>query len=173
MFKIMPGEHTERRHYFLTDEEVRFFECLSSIVVPSGTDHVSEPGASEVGTVNYIDSSLYSFPKEVQEYFRGSVGVVNSSSKRLFNKEFCELSDSDKNTVLHNLFLNPTTRERAFALRSVAIEGVYSDYHDPWYNGVSGWEVVGFGGKRISDIKKDWSFLHVWKDWLEHSSKRD
>lgn len=156
-----------KSYYVLTQEEVQFFECFSSFIVPSGADPKIEPGAKEVGTVHYIDSHLHEFPKEVQDYFRETIQMIEDLSRKLFVKRFRDLKDPDKNIVLRTLYLDPKTRERTLDIRSLALEGFYSDYHDPWYDGVSGWEVVGFSGKRISGIKKDWTFLKVWKDWLE------
>ncbi len=150
--------------YFLSEEEVKFFESLASFIVPPGKDPEIEPGAKEVGAITYIDSTLADFPPGVQNYFRTSIKTVNDYSLTLFSKPFINLNDDEKDTVLRRLYLNPATREKIFDLRSLALESFYSDYHDPSYNGVTGWQVVHFGGKRISDMKKDWSFLKVWRD---------
>ncbi|MGI0080349.1 MAG: gluconate 2-dehydrogenase subunit 3 family protein [Nitrososphaerales archaeon] len=165
-------EAARNSYYVLTREEVTFFECFSSFIVPSGSDPKTEPGAREVGTVRYIDSHLYEFPKEVQDYFRDTVRMIEDLSGRLFAKPFRDLNDPDRNIVFRKMYLDPKSRERALDIRSLALEGFYSDYHDPWYEGLSGWEVVGFSGKRISDLKKDWTFLKVWKDWSEHDSSK-
>ena len=117
--------------------------------------------------MNYIDSTLADFPKPVQDYFREAIDLVNKASFDRFNREFCEINDFDRDFILKNLFLDPTTRERAFDLRSLVLEGFYSDYHDPTYNGTTAWGIVKFGGKRISDLKKDWNFLRIWRDYDE------
>ncbi len=134
-------------------------------MIPTGKEPMTDPGALEVGSVNYVDSTLFDFPKEVQRYFRGIISQVNAKSRKKFGSDFCEISDSDKNLVLKSLFLDPKTREGVFDLRSIALEGFYSDYHDPWYRGITPWKLVKFEGKRISDLKKDWMFLKVWKDY--------
>jgi hypothetical protein len=90
---------------------------------------------------------------------------VNGKSNEKFGSDFSEISDFDKNLVLRTLFLDPKNREGMFDLRSLALEGFYSDYHDPWYEGITPWKLVKFEGKRISDLKKDWTFLKVWKDY--------
>ena len=90
---------------------------------------------------------------------------MNDKSKERFSKNFTDLETTDQDLVLRGLFLDPRTRERTFDLRSIALEGFYSDYHDPWYYGVTPWELVRFGGKRISDLEKDWTFLKVWKEY--------
>ncbi|MDA4111314.1 MAG: gluconate 2-dehydrogenase subunit 3 family protein [Thaumarchaeota archaeon] len=151
------------RFYFLSSEEAEFFKAFCSIIVPSGETE-SDPGSREVGSVNYVDSTLFDFPKEVQDYFRGIIELVNQRSRTRFLQRFAGLSDFDKSWVIRELFLDPKTREKIFDLRSMALEGFYSDYHDPWYGGVTPWELVKFGGRRISGLKKDWSFLKIWKD---------
>ncbi len=161
------AKKAQNHYYTLTPEEVEFFECFSSFIVPSGLDLRTEPGAKEVGTIRYIDSTFHDLPKPVQDYFRATIKIIEDLSDRLFSRQFCHLEDSDRNVVLRMMYLEPKTRERVFDIRSLALEGFYSDYHDPWYEGISAWQIVGFSGKRISDIKKDWTFLKVWKDWLE------
>jgi hypothetical protein len=138
-------------------------------MVPAGQNPVSSPGGLEVGGVNYIDCTLLAFPKEVQEYFRGIIKLTNEKSKERFRRDFASLEDPDKEFVLKSLFSDPVTRERAFDLRSLVLESYYSDYHDPSYNGITAWGAIKFEGKRISGIKKDWSFLRIWRD----SEKRE
>lgn len=159
-----------KAYYFLDPKEASFFESFCEFIVPSGGAS-TEPGAREVGTVNYVDSTLFGFPKETQNYFRTTIGMIEDLSEKLFSKSFQDLSDSDKNVTFRAFYLDPRTRERAFDIRSLALEGFYSDYHDPWYQGVSGWEAVGYSGKRISDIKKDWTFLKIWKDRSEKAKE--
>jgi hypothetical protein len=162
---------TKEEFYFLSPDERSFFQSFCSLIVPSGSDPVSDPGAKEVGTIHYVDSTLLDFPKEVQGYFRGIIDLVNQRSRSYFQEPFTELSLFNKNWILRDLFLDPRTRERIFDLRSLALEGFYSDYHDPWYQGVSAWELVHFQGKRISGLKKDWSFLKVWKDSIREKNE--
>jgi Gluconate 2-dehydrogenase subunit 3 len=152
------------KHYFLTEVEALFFTALCSLMVPSGKDPTISPGAVEVGGVNYIDSTLFDFPKGVQEYFRGIVKLINEKSQERFHKDFPSLEPSDQEFVLKSFFSDPLTRERAFDLRSIALESFYSDYHDPSYHGITAWGAIQFEGKRISGIKKDWSFLKIWRD---------
>lgn len=163
----MSKEAQRNKYNVLTPKEVKFFLAFSSLIVPSGEDPRSDPGASEVGTVNYIDSTLFAFPPPVQKYFKDAVALTNEISRQKFENDFADLSDANRSIILRELLLNPKTRERAFDLRSIVLEGFYSDYHDPWYRGVTPWELVRFGGKRISDVKKDWSFLKVWRDSQE------
>ncbi len=155
---------SNNKYYFVSEEEARFFTALSLLVVPAGTNPVNSPGAVEVGGINYIDCTLLAFPKEVQEYFRGIIQLTNAKSLEWFRREFALLEDPEKQFVLKSLFSDPVTRERAFDLRSLVLESYYSDYRDPSYNGVTAWGAIKFEGKRISGIKKDWSFLKIWHD---------
>jgi hypothetical protein len=156
--------------YFLSDEEASFFKALCELIVPSGKDPVNSPGAVDVGAVNYIDSTLFDFPKAVQDYYREIVKLTNEQSRQQFHEVFSRLNDSNKDVVLRNLFRDPETRERAFDLRSLVLESFYSDYHDPSYQGVTAWHAIQFEGKRISGITKDWTFLKVWRDFEKEKS---
>ncbi len=151
--------------FFLSQDEAKFFETLCELIVPSG-ETTSDPGAREVGTVNYIDSTLADFPPEVQGYFIETIKLVDEISKRRFGKIFSDLPDFEsKDAVLRELYAEPKTRERLFDLRSLVLEGFYSDYTDPWYDGTTPWKALGFEGKGISGLKKDWSFLRIWREW--------
>jgi hypothetical protein len=156
-----------KRPYFLDAEEAKFIEAFCTLIIPTGKDATSDPGAREVGTVNYIDSYLHDAPEGVRRQFRNSLRLVNDFAREGFSNDFATLADSDKNMVLRALILEPRTRVNVLFLRSLALEGFYSDYHDPWYTGVTAWQTVKFGGKRISELKKDWTFVKVWKEW-EH-----
>jgi hypothetical protein len=138
--------------------------ALSSLFIPTGEDPVSDPGANEVGTVNFIDSDMFDSPTEVQNYIRQTIRLVNETSKQRFSNEFTSLSDTDKNVILRYLFSDSEWKKQMFDLRSLVLDGFYSDYHDPWYKGVTAWQLAKFEGKRISDIKKDWSFLKIWRE---------
>jgi Gluconate 2-dehydrogenase subunit 3 len=153
--------------YFLTPDERAFFEALCETIVPSGTDQKVDPGALTVGALSYIDSSLCDSSTETQQYFRRTIELLNKKSLQCFSRNFVDLSSSDQNTLLRDFYLDSTTRERMFDLRSLVLEGFYSDYHDPTYEGITAWELLEFGGKRITELKKDWSFLKVWKDYKQ------
>jgi hypothetical protein len=161
----------KHEYYFLTKKEARFFRALCELIVPAGNDPTNSPGANEVGAVNYIDSTLADLSGEEQNYFRKILKLADQISTEKFSQDFADTSESNRDWVLRSLFSDPKTRERAFDLRSLVLEGFYSDYHDPWYRGVTAWELIKFGGKRISGIEKDWTFLKVWRDFEQ--KKRD
>ncbi len=160
---------TAERLYFLSQDEKLFFEALCEAIVPAGSDK-SDPGTLSVGGLTYIDSALYSLPKETQQYFRQAIDLVNQKcTKKFSSKNFVDLKPSERDVIIRDLLLDQTTRERMFDLRSLALEAFYSDYRDPSYKGITAWEYVEFGGKRITDLKKDWTFLKVWKDHEEEN----
>jgi hypothetical protein len=156
-------------YYFLSKEEALFFQILCETVVPEGTDAKSDPGAVTVGGVSYIDSFLVSLPKPAREYLRNAVRALDEECQKKFSRKFVDLQVSERDEILREFYLDSKTRERMFDLRSLALEAFYSDYHDPSYDGITAWQYVEFGGKRISDIKKDWTFLKVWKDYDEEN----
>ncbi len=150
-------------YYFLSEKERHFFEALCEAIVPEGEDSAKDPGALTVGGLSYIDSSLCDMTPERQKYFRQSIYSVDVLSNSFFSKNFYDLDPIQRNQVLKELYLNPKTREQMFDLRSIVLEAFYSDFHVPNYTGMTAWQYVDFGGKRISDVKKDWTFLRIWK----------
>ena len=82
------GNKSRARHYFLKDSDAKFFESLCSVVVPEGIDPRNDPGAITVGALNYIDSTLSDFPKEVQDYFAAAIKTVNDVSLAKFSRPF-------------------------------------------------------------------------------------
>jgi hypothetical protein len=158
--------------YFLTEDEKSFFEALCETIVPAGSNSTLDPGALTVGGISYIDSHLHELPKETQRYFRKAIDLVNTACEKKFSsRRFANLKLSEQDEILRDLYLNPLSREMIFDLRSLVLEAFYSDYHDPSYKGMTAWEYVEFGGKRISNLKKDWTFLQVWKDHKVEETK--
>ena len=98
----------------MSEDEAKFFQAFCALVIPTGKEPMTDPGALEVGSVNYVDSTLFDFPKEVQRYFRGIISQVNAKSRKKFGSDFCEISDSDKNLVLKSLFLYSEDQRRSF-----------------------------------------------------------
>lgn len=150
--------------YFLSEDECKFFEALCETIVPEGPDPATDPGALTIGAISYIDSLLYDLPKNSQQHFREAIKLLDKDCKNKFSKNFAEIKPEQRDSALRDFYFNSKTREMMFDLRSLVLEGFYSDYRDPSYSGVTAWEYIEFGGKRISDIKKDWSFLKAWKD---------
>src|SRR5215469_6494374 len=115
----------KKEFYFLTREEASFFKALLQLVIPSGEDPKQEPGGREVGSINYIDSTLVDFPPPVQSYFRSCISLVNSLSDKKFGLPFSGLNETLKNSIIRELFGDPMTREQIFDLRSIVLESFY------------------------------------------------
>ena len=153
-----------QKFYFLTESEANVFRALCESIVPAGENPAEDPGALTVGALSYIDSILSESPAGAQQFFRYSLAALDEISQRSFSKSFPNLSQADRDLAFRDLYLDRATREGMFALRAVILEGFYSDYHDPSYRGMTAWESIGFGGKRITDLKKDWSFVRAWRE---------
>jgi hypothetical protein len=148
--------------FVLTPSEYSLVAALVEAVVPSGADPVSQPGAKGVGAHNYFDSRLYELSEAERENVRRMLFVLRDRAVKDFGRGFEELTVQERGAVLRSLLTDPQTRADFFGLRALCLEGFYSDYRDPWYNGRTAWQLIGFGGKRIDSVKKDWSFLRVY-----------
>lgn len=148
--------------YVLTPSEYSLVAALVEAVVPSGADPVSQPGAKEVGAHNYFDSRLYESTEVERESVRKRLFVLGDRALKAFGRRFDELTIQERGALLRSLLADPETRADFFELRALCLEGFYSDYRDPWYTGRTAWQLIGFGGKRIDGIEKDWSFLRVY-----------
>ncbi|BBD72050.1 hypothetical protein HS1genome_0439 [Sulfodiicoccus acidiphilus] len=124
--------------------------------IPSGV------GAKEVGSANYVDSRIYGTP--LRDEVIEALIEVEGASGELFGRGFCSLEQSQREDVLYTLLRRKSTFKNVFLLRALILEGFYSDYRDPWYQGRTAWDEVGFGGKRIDGVKKDWSFLKIYQE---------
>jgi Gluconate 2-dehydrogenase subunit 3 len=149
--------------FFLSEKETQFFEALCETIVPAG-DSEKEPGSLTVGGLTYIDSTLADMSEERKKYFRDALNELQELCRKRFSTSFSELNSEQRQTALREFYLNPQTREKMFDLRSVVLESFYSDYHSPDYHGMTAWQYVEFGGKRISDLNKDWRFVRIWKE---------
>lgn len=148
--------------YMLSNEMYNIIADIAATIVPSGDDPVNEPGAREVGTINYIDSALLGAEDKEIEMLQNVLSVIRQKAEEYGNSDFISLPVSEKVKILKSLFEKSETKDAYLFLRSLCVEGFYSDYHDPGYNGVTAWDLIEFGGPRISDLKKDWSFLKVY-----------
>jgi hypothetical protein len=156
--------------YYLSRDEHMFFLALCETIVPEGADPNSDPGALTVGAIDYIDSSLVDSSKDRQEYFHQAIRELDKVCQARFSDKFCNLKPEQRDHALKDFYLDPKTKEKLFDLRSLVLEGFYSDYHSPAYKGITAWTYVGFGGKGISGIKKDWNFLRIWRDTSKSDS---
>ncbi len=151
--------------FALSEEEYELVGSLVETFVPSGEDREMDPGAREVGAKNYFDSELLNYLPTQRSEIRLTLSLIEEEAARLSggSGKFSELSEESRVRVVKNLISNPPTRSRLLEIRSLCLEGFYSDYRDPGYAGKSGWEWTGYEGKGITGLKKDWSFLEIYR----------
>ncbi|HEV2138146.1 MAG TPA: gluconate 2-dehydrogenase subunit 3 family protein [Nitrososphaerales archaeon] len=149
--------------FFLSPQEHLLVEALVEIIVPSGEDPAFEPGGREVGAHNYFDSRMLDLPEPARQMFRSVLRQVDEESDEKFGRPFVALAPKARDSLLRSLLLDPATMAGVFAVRAICLEGYYADYRDPSYAGKTAWEILDFKGKRIDGIKKDWSFLEVYR----------
>ena len=149
--------------FFLSPQEHKLVEALVETMIPPGENLVHEPGGREVGAPNYFDSRMLDLPEPARQAFRLALKLVDDRSSESYAKTFAVLSMDERSEILRSLLTDPTTMSLVFALRAICLEGFYSDYHDPSYLGRTAWDVLEFKGKRIDGVKKDWSFLRIYR----------
>jgi len=148
----------------LSDEEYELVESVADMIVPTGRDPKSDPGAKEVGVKNYFDSVLLDLPLERRERIKRTLAMIQEESHTAFaGRNFQALARDEKEVVFRRFLSEGRLKGRLLEIRAMCIDGFYSDYRDPDYRGASAWEWLGYEGKRISGIKKDWSFLEVYR----------
>jgi len=149
--------------YALTLEEYEAVGALAEVIIPSGDDPSVEPGANEVGVKSFFDSTFYEMPESQQTRIRGALGLIEAMSRDMFDgRRFRDLSFAERDRVLKDMLSKGDSKQLFVELRAICVSGFYSDYRDPGYAGMGAWEWMDYGGKRITGIKKDWSFLRVY-----------
>ena len=154
--------------FALNDDEYELVGSLVETFVPSGENPDDDPGGKEVGAKNYFDSELLNFPNDVRSEVLETLSVINQESKSLYRgRSFPELSIIERTLVVKRLLGTPSVRARMMEVRSLCLEGFYSDYHDPDYKGKAAWEWTEYKGKGITGLKKDWTFLEVYRSKMK------
>ncbi len=147
--------------FFLEKDQYDLIADIAETVVPPGQDPLKEPGAREVGSVNYIDSVLLDAEEGEVKMLGKVLDIIRKEAVKMGASDFRSLADRQKIELLNSLFDRSDTKEAYIFLRSLCVEGFYSDYSDPGYSGVTAWKLIEFGGPRISELNKDWSFLRI------------
>ena len=157
--------------FFLKEDQYKLIADIAETIVPSGADPLKEPGSREVGSVNYIDSVLMDAENGEIKMLDDLLDIIREEAVRMGEAELRSLSPQKQIDLLNSLFDRSDTKEAYIFLRSLCVEGFYSDYSDPGYDGVTAWKLIEFGGPRISEIEKDWSFLRIHSDGSKGGSK--
>lgn len=148
--------------FVLKKDQYELIADIAETIVPSGLDPLKEPGARQVGAVNYADSALVGAEEGEIRMIEGLLDFIVKESVKMGKENFRSLSTEQKISLLNSLHDRSETKDAYIFLRSLCVEGFYSDYCDPGYEGVTAWKLLDFEGPRISDIEKDWSFLEIY-----------
>lgn len=148
--------------FALTREEYELVGALAEAVVPSGDDPILEPGANEVGVKNFFDSTVLAMSDYQRGRTKEALALVARRAEDMFvGSKFQRLSLQERELVLESMLTDGKSKQFLVELRAICISGFFSDYRDPGYAGTGGWDWTEFTGKRISDVRKDWSFLRI------------
>ena len=155
---------SESPPYALTRDEYELVDALAEAIVPSGTNPSMEPGAKEVGVKNFFDSTVLEMSEYQRSRTKEALALIDARSRELFaGRKFSGLTVRERGSVLKTLLSDGASRQLFVEVRAICVSGFYSDYRDPDYKGIGAWAWLGYEGKRISGIKKDWSFLEVYR----------
>lgn len=148
--------------FSLKRDQYELIADISETIVPSGPDPLKQPGAREVGAVNYADSVLLNAEAGEVKMLGDLLDIIRKEAEKMGSSDFRSLKEEEKIHLLNSLHDRGDTKDAYIFLRSLCVEGFYSDYSDPDYEGVTAWNLIEFGGPRISDLEKDWSFLEIY-----------
>ena len=87
------------RWRFLTNQEAKLVDAISEQIVPADED----PGASDVGVVNFIDKQLSTRYRRHQQTYREGLPGVDETSRAMFTKGFLSLTSNQQIEVLKSL----------------------------------------------------------------------
>ncbi len=90
---------------FFTPAEARTVEALCEQIVPADQD----PGATEAGTIHYIDAQLVAHFQKFQSVYRSGLAALNAASRSSLGHPFADLPFVQQTAFLHHLpdFLQP------------------------------------------------------------------
>jgi gluconate 2-dehydrogenase gamma chain len=153
---------------FFTDLEAVTVEAIGERIIPAGAD---EPGATDAGTVYYIDRAVAGFSTRLQRPYRLGLRELDRWTVRTSGVPFHQLDTDEQDAVVTRFLGAPVEPElegsvtepngdetldggpdtallrRLFAIiREHVIEGYFCD---PVYGGnrdAVGWKLVGFPG---------------------------
>jgi gluconate 2-dehydrogenase gamma chain len=87
------------RGRFFTETEARLVAVLCDLIIPADED----PGAVEVGVVNYLDRQLATRLRRHQKTYRIGLAGVDAASRALFGRALIELNSTEQNLLLKDL----------------------------------------------------------------------
>jgi hypothetical protein len=123
--------------FVLSDDEAEIVARVCELVVP---------GSAKVGPEVYVDAAAADWPEERQEQLRAAIAAM--APVREEGETFLALHQDDPEFHL---------------LRAMAIDGYYSDFARPGYDGPTAWDDVGFNSPQALRLRKDWSYLRCFR----------
>jgi len=133
---------------FFTLEEGRTADAICERLIPADQD----PGASQVGVVNFLDIQLVGPYKRFRSSYRQGLNGIDQTSRQMYGQRFTELSAEKQDAVLKELERGGPTGEGWKEISSKdfftlilghAMQGYYGDpRHGGNYGRVS-WKMVG------------------------------
>jgi hypothetical protein len=134
----------------LNDEEEQILAAIADRIFPK----TGSPGAVEIGAIDYIKIALAGDYAAHLPLYRQGLKAVQRCSRLKFRKQFVDLGDAEKDSLLCDFEAGSADHFRAAAeffetLRYHVLEGVFCE---PKYGGnknMTGWRLVGFPGQQF------------------------
>ena len=128
---------------FFTPDQARLFDAVSATIVPSdGT-----PGAREAHVVRFVDHSLGTFLKEVQQPMTKALAALDKFSRAAAGaKAFADRDPADQVKVLEAFEKQDAKDKTSWfrTLRQATMAGMFSHpEHGGNFNKV-GWKLIGY-----------------------------
>ena len=130
---------------FLNRAEAATLEAMAGRIIPGDAD---DPGASEAGSVLYIDRMLAGFGREQQTLYRVGLRRLDRHARARDGRAFTDLSPSEQDDLLSELERSDALSNYIAVEREHVVQGFFCD---PAYGGNRdgvGWKAVGFPGAR-------------------------
>jgi gluconate 2-dehydrogenase gamma chain len=139
---------------FFTTEEVKLVAVLCNLIIPADED----PGAVEVGVVNYLDRQLATQLRRHQKTYRIGLAGVEASSRALFGRAFTELDGNSQNLLMKDLEAGKVkdpawgdVSSRAFfsLFRDQTMQGYYGSPRHGGNRGYASYKMLGLDYPQI------------------------
>lgn len=125
------------RWRFLTESEAALVDAIAEQIIPADQD----PGARNVGVVNFIDKQLTSRYRRHQQAYRDGLRVVDETSRAMFKREFVALTSPQQIEVLKKL---EAGRNSFFNLiRDHTMQGFYGGPQHGGNRGYASYKMLG------------------------------
>jgi hypothetical protein len=123
--------------YLLTADEAEIVARVCELLVP---------GSASVGPAVYVDAAAADWPEEQQMQLRAAIAALAPVREE------------------GEAFLARHEGEPEFALmRALAIDGYYSDFAQPGYEGPTAWDDIEFNSEQARRLQKDWSYMRCFR----------